>query len=135
MADALVWVTAGIIRRGKQLLICQRKAGSRFELKWEFPGGKLEPGESPQCCLARELEEELGIDAAIGAELHRTDFRYANGFAVRLLFFSVESCRGAPENLAFERIAWVKESDLLDYDFLDADRDFIQRIETGEVRL
>ena len=135
MDDRVTLVTAGIIRDRERLLICQRQAGSRFGLKWEFPGGKLEPGESPEACLRRELTEELGIAAVIGPELHRTDFRYPNGFTVRLMFFRVHGFTGTPENLAFEQIAWVLPAELPDYDFLEADRDLIQRMIRGEVCL
>ncbi len=128
-------VTAAIIRKEDKLLICQRKAGRAFALKWEFPGGKLEPGESPELCLKRELREELGIDASVGSEVFRTDFRYANGFQVRLLFFRVNEFRGIPENLAFERIAWVVPGELSRYDFLEADQILIERIDHHEVCL
>jgi 8-oxo-dGTP diphosphatase len=133
--DRVALVTAGIIRNKDKLLICQRKAGSRFGLKWEFPGGKLEQGESPEGCLRRELVEELAIDAVIGPEIHRAEFQYPEGFHVRLLFFRVEEYQGAPENLAFERIAWITPADLLAYDFLEADLDLIHRVARGEVRL
>ena len=53
----MVHVTAGILADGGRVLICQRRAGSRFPLKWEFPGGKVEDGESPETCLRRELRE------------------------------------------------------------------------------
>jgi len=127
-------VTAGIIRNGDQLLICQRKAGSRFGLKWEFPGGKIEPGESPERCLRRELKEELAIEAVIGPEIHRADFQYP-GFFVRLLFFRVEEYQGTPENLAFEQIAWVTTTDLPSYDFLEADLGLVRKAAAGEVGL
>jgi 8-oxo-dGTP diphosphatase len=131
--ERIIWVTAGVIRQGEKLLVCQRKAGSPFALKWEFPGGKLEPGESPEGCLQRELREELGIEATVGPEIFRTDFRYPNGFAVRLLFFRVDDFRGIPENLAFEQIAWVDLAELSQYDFLEADQSFIQRMQQNEV--
>ncbi len=135
MNGQFTWVTAAIIRKEDKLLICQRKAGRAFEFKWEFPGGKLEPGESPEVCLNRELQEELGIDASIGAEVFRTDFRYANGFQVRLLFFQVKGFRGVPQNLAFEQIAWVRPGELSRYDFLEADQILIERIDRNEVHL
>ncbi len=135
MDDRVTLVTAGIIRSGGHLLICQRKAGSRFGLRWEFPGGKIEYGESPQQCLRRELKEELAIEAVIGPEIYRGEFSYRGGFSVRLHFFRVEQYRGTPENLAFEQIAWVKAADLPSYDFLEADLDLINKAAAGEVRL
>ncbi len=129
----MVLVTAGILIDGGRVLVCQRRAGSRFGLKWEFPGGKIEPGESPEACLERELMEELGVRVAVGPEVHRTDHRYPDGFAVRLLFFRVPRYSGILQNLAFERIEWIWPRDLPVYDFLEADRAVVQRIACGEI--
>ena len=124
----MILVTAGILTDGERLLVCQRKAGSRFGLKWEFPGGKVEAGESPEGCLRRELAEELAIEAEVGPEIYRIDHQYPGGFAVRLLFFRVLGYTGTPVNRAFERLAWVRREDLAGYDFLDADRDLVERL-------
>jgi 8-oxo-dGTP diphosphatase len=129
----MITVTAGIITDGGRMLICQRRAGSRFPLKWEFPGGKMEDGESPEACLRRELREELAIEAEVGPEIYRTQYRYSNGFAVRLLFFRILSFTGAPVNQAFERIEWARCADLTGYDFLEADRELVERMARGEV--
>ena len=88
----MITVTAGILTDGGRMLVCQRRAGGRFPLKWEFPGGKVEDGESPEACLRRELREELAIEAEVGPEIYRTEHRYPNGFAVRLLFFQPQKC-------------------------------------------
>lgn len=129
----MILVTAGILTNGERILICQRKAGSRFGLKWEFPGGKVEAGEAPEACLRRELAEELGIDAEVGAEIHRTDYRYPNGHLVRLLFFRIARYTGAPENREFERFVWARSEDLPGFDFLEADREVVDRLARGEV--
>jgi 8-oxo-dGTP diphosphatase len=129
----MITVTAGIITDGGRMLICQRRAGSRFPLKWEFPGGKMEDGESPEACLRRELREELAIEAEVGPEIYRTQYRYSNGFAVRLLFFRILSFTGAPVNRAFERIEWARCADLTGYDFLEADRELVERMARGEI--
>ena len=131
----MVHVTAGILADGGRVLICQRRAGSRFPLKWEFPGGKVEDGESPETCLRRELREELVIEAEVGPEIYRTEYRYPNGFAVRLLFFRILRYTGMPTNRAFERIEWVPCADLPGYDFLEADRELVERMARGEIRL
>jgi 8-oxo-dGTP diphosphatase len=129
----MILVTAGLIGDGDRLLVCQRRAGGAHPLEWEFPGGKVEPGESPERCLRRELQEELGIDADVGPELCRADHRYDGGPEVRLLFFRIRAYRGTPANRAFERIAWVRRADLAPEDFLAADRELVRRLRDGEV--
>ena len=130
----MIAVTAGILCEGDRVLICQRRAGARFGLKWEFPGGKIEDGESAEECLCRELREELAIEAEIGPEVYRTEHRYPGGFSVRLLFFRVTRYAGTPTNLDFERIEWVERTELPAYDFLEADRELVDRLARGEIR-
>jgi len=130
----LITVTAGILTDGGRVLICQRPATGRFPLKWEFPGGKVEDGESPEACLRRELREELAIDAEVGPEIYRTEYRYPNGFALRLLFFRILRYAGMPTNRAFERIEWARAADLTSYDFLEADRELVDRMARGEIQ-
>ncbi len=129
----MVRVTAAIIRDGDKVLVCQRRRGAAFELKWEFPGGKVEDGEDPRACLARELREELGIEATIGPEVHHTWHRYPNGLAVELFFFRVEGFRGAPENRAFEAVRWAAPPDLAGLDFLEADRELVALLSQGRL--
>ena len=133
-SDDMLLVTAGILTDGGRVLVCQRRAGDRFGLRWEFPGGKVEAGEAPAACLRRELAEELGIEAEIGPEVHRTDYRYPNGFTVRLLFFRVIRYAGMPENREFERFVWARPDELPGFDFLEADREVVDRLTRGEVR-
>lgn len=130
----MILVTAGILTEGERILVCQRKAGDRFGLKWEFPGGKVEAGETPETCLRRELVEELGIDAEVGPEVHRTDYRYPNGVTVRLLFFRILGYAGAPQNLEFQQFVWARPDELPGFDFLEADREVVDRLTRGEVR-
>lgn len=129
----MILVTAGILTDGERVLVCQRKAGDRFGLKWEFPGGKVEVGETPAACLRRELAEELAIDAEIGPEVHRTDFRYPNGVTVRLLFFKILGYTGVPRNQEFEQLVWARPDELPGFDFLEADREVVDRLSRGEV--
>ncbi len=129
----MVQVTAGIIREGGRVLVCQRRRDAAFALKWEFPGGKVEAGEDPRAGLARELREELGIDATIGPMVYRTAHRYPDGYAVELLFFRVEEFRGAPENRAFEAVRWASPADLAGLDFLEADRKLVARMGDGRL--
>ena len=81
-------VVAAVIERDGRILIGQRKVGQRHALKWEFPGGKVEPGEAPTDALRRELEEELAIQAEIGPELADYEYAYSERPAIRRPFCS-----------------------------------------------
>lgn len=126
----MIRVAAGILWRENRLLICQRRRGGPFSLRWEFPGGKLKPGESAESALCRELGEELAVGAS-PKELRKLDVvrhRYPQGPEVEIHFFAVEGFSGEPENLSFEAIAWVEPAELGRYDFLEADRPLVARI-------
>jgi 8-oxo-dGTP diphosphatase len=113
----------------------QRRKTDSHGLKWEFPGGKVERGESPAAALARELEEELGIQARIGREIVRYSHEYPKRATILLIFFNVTEFHGEPQSLAFERIVWEAPDKLPTYDFLDGDIDFVRRLASGEYRL
>jgi 8-oxo-dGTP diphosphatase len=119
-------VVAGLIQHANTLLICQRRRGDAFELKWEFPGGKVEPGETHAEGLCRELREELGIDADIGAKRYCTRHRYPGQYTVELIFYDVLAFRGTPQNHAFEQIRWVDLASLPTFDFLEGDAELIR---------
>jgi 8-oxo-dGTP diphosphatase len=127
-----VLVVAAVIEREGRILIGQRKRGDWHEYRWEFPGGKVEPGEDPRGAVVRELAEELGIAAEAGEELTRYQHQYAGKPPIQIIFFRVTRFEGEPENLAFEQIRWENAARLGDYDFLDGDLDFIRRLTRGE---
>ena len=118
-------VVAAIIERDGKILICQRKAGGAHPLKWEFPGGKVEPGEDFETALVRELHEELTISATIGREITRYEYQYPGKSPILLVFFEVPSFSGALENRVFAQIAWAPKTLLPTYDFLEGDIDFV----------
>jgi 8-oxo-dGTP diphosphatase len=121
-------VVAAVIKRGGNVLIAQRKSTGRHPLKWEFPGGKVEPGEDACAALARELREELAIDARIGEELERSRVSYGGGPAIELRFYRVTEFTGEPRNLDFEQICWEAPARLPDYDFLEGDIGFVRKL-------
>jgi 8-oxo-dGTP diphosphatase len=121
-------VVAGLIWRDGKVLVCQRRVGGAFPLKWEFPGGKVEEGETDIDALRRELREELAVDVRGAALVYRHNHRYVEGPAVSLRFYNVYDCSGEANNIVFEKISWVKLTDLEHMDFLEGDRSFIQKI-------
>jgi 8-oxo-dGTP diphosphatase len=130
---SLRFVAAALILRGEEVLICQRKAGSPMGLKWEFPGGKIEAGESAEQALRRELDEELGIQAAVGTRVAHVRHNYRSGGAVDLQFFAVHSFEGEITNHIFEDVRWSPLKDLPGYDFLAADRDLVRDLAAGKL--
>ncbi len=126
-------VVAGLIVRDGRVLICQRTKHQPLPLKWEFPGGKVEAGEKPEAALVRELEEELGIQAKIGAQVARIQHRYKNGGAVELRFFLIEQYDGEVDNRIFKDVRWAKRVELPSYDFLEADVTLVKDIAAGKV--
>jgi 8-oxo-dGTP diphosphatase len=130
-------VVAALILReaesGLEVLICQRKPDQPMSLKWEFPGGKIEQGESAEAALIRELDEELGISATIGRRVARVRHKYRNGGAVDLQFFAVREFVGALENRIFNDMRWAAMGSLKEYDFLAADLGLIRDLSDGKL--
>jgi 8-oxo-dGTP diphosphatase len=127
-------VAAAVIERDGLILIGQRRRGDSHPLKWEFPGGKIEQHEHPVAALARELREELGIEAAIGEEIARYEHKYPRGVLIHLIFYRVTTFTGEPRGLAFEEIAWARREELPKFDFVDGDVDFVRRLAHGQFR-
>jgi 8-oxo-dGTP diphosphatase len=127
-------VVAALIESEGKLLVCQRRRGSKYELQWEFPGGKREEGETLATALARELQEELGVAATIGPEVHRLRHQYAaTGMPFELVFFAASAPPEKIQNLEFERIEWREFRLLPELDFLAADRDLVAKLASGEI--
>jgi 8-oxo-dGTP diphosphatase len=132
MSRTVIKVAAAVIEKEGKILIGQRKKSDRHGLKWEFPGGKVEAGESTVVGLARELREELGIEAIIGREIIRYQHRYPKRASILLIFHRVTVFTGEPQSYAFEQIVWEAPEELMRYDFLDGDADFVRRLAARE---
>jgi 8-oxo-dGTP diphosphatase len=130
---ALRFVAAALIVRGGEVLIGQRRPDQPMALQWEFPGGKIETGESPEQALARELREEIGIQAMVGPRVTRIRHNYRHGGAVDLQFFAVNEFAGEIENRIYHQLRWVRLEDLPAYDFLAADRGLIRDLAAGKL--
>ena len=102
-------------------------------LLWEFPGGKIEAGESPEQALARELDEELGIAALIGPPITHIRHNYRHGGAVDLQFFAVQEFTGEIQSRIYHQVRWVRLEDLGNYEFLAADRNLIRDLAAGKL--
>ena len=126
-------MVAALILRGDEILCCQRTEHQALALKWEFPGGKIDAGETPPQALRRELEEELGIQAEIGREIRRILHTYQNGNSVDLHFFAVDRYENELQNRIFREIRWVDRNELPDLDFLDADKELVRQLAAGEL--
>jgi len=132
MSSAPVLVVAGVLERAGQILIGQRKTTGRHPLKWEFPGGKVEPGEEPRTALARELREELGIDAIIGEEIDAYQVQCGSSdHPTQLIFYRVTSFSGEPQSLDFQQIVWEWPARFPEYDFLEGDVQFVALLMRG----
>jgi len=127
----MIKVAVGIITLGSQVLVCQRKKSSRYPLKWEFPGGKFEDGESAEQCLRRELREELSIDANVGGEFFHQEWLYPDSGSFEVFYRVVPSFSGIIRNNVFEQIRWVHRAELTDIDMLDGNRDVVEKLKNG----
>ena len=124
----MIQVVAAVIERDGRILIGQRQPSQSHPLKWEFPGGKVEPGESPERALARELQEELDIRDAAGSEMARYPFTYPGKGSIELIFFRVTEFEGEPRNLIFHEMRWVARAELRKLYFVEGDTAFIRSL-------
>jgi 8-oxo-dGTP diphosphatase len=117
----------------REVFICQRRPDQPMALKWEFPGGKVEPGETSVQALARELSEELGIVATIGPRVTTIRHTYRNGGAIEIEFYAVKEFQGDLDNRIFHQMLWSPIQRLPDYDFLAADLTLIRDLAEGKL--
>ena len=131
----IVVVAAVIERQDRRLLIGQRRKNDSSALKWEFPGGKVQNGESPEAALARELREELGVTLTKSAEIGRVHHRYPNiPDELEIRFYAASFAEPEVAPVSFEQIAWVLPRELGDYDFLAANAPLIAELATGRIK-
>ena len=125
--DVPVVVTAAIVERDGRYLVTRRPAGVHLAGFWEFPGGKCGSGESLEDCLAREIQEELGCEAAVGPEIFTTGHSYPER-RVELHFFAC-SLSGDPTGILGQELRWVSKSELRSLEFPAADAELIAWLE------
>lgn len=123
----MIEVAAAILEESGEILICQRGPGGGTDYLWEFPGGKLEPGETGEQCLIRECREELGIEIDILSLYASTDYEYPDG-PIRFWFYRARRKRGIPVATVHEAICWAKPEDLKDFEFCPADIEVVSRL-------
>jgi mutator protein MutT len=131
MTASTLIVAAAVIERDGRVLLTRRLPDTHLAGHWEFPGGKCQPGESLTACLARELEEELNVEAVVGEEILATTHDYPER-RVELHFLR---CRilGEPQPVLGQEMRWVARADLGDYEFPPADDELITRLRRGAV--
>ena len=130
-----VVVAAVIERSDRRLLIGQRRRTDTSPLKWEFPGGKVEEGETPEAALARELKEELGATLRKSVPIGRVVHKYAETpEQLEILFFAAEIAEAELTPRPFEKVAWVLPKELGDYDFLAANAGLVAQLATGRIK-
>ena len=122
----MLQVVAAIFQRDGRILICRRRADQSHPLQWEFPGGKVEAGETPAQALTRELSEELGVADARGRQIASYQHTYPGKRPITLFFFQIESWKGELQNLIFQEMRWEPAARLSEFDFVEGDRQFLR---------
>ena len=120
-------VTAAVIEEGGKVLVARRKKGDRCEGCWEYPGGKVEPGETPEESLKRELREEMGVDVAVGERLCAYPFR-AGEILMELLVYRTRIVNGKIVCHDHDEVRWVEPGELRRYDLTDPDRRVVESV-------
>ena len=123
----MIVVAAAIIRKDGHILLTKRPANVHLANLWEFPGGKVEAGESLEAALRRELREELGIDTHVVDEFYTTTHQYPTK-TVELHFFNCTIVNGEPRAIEVAEFRWVKPSELHAFEFPEADRELVDRL-------
>lgn len=120
-------VVAALIWDKDRFMICQRPAGKKRGLMWEFAGGKVEPGETKEQALIRECREELNVELSVGDKFMDIVHEYQD-MTVHLTVFNAAIAKGAPQKLEHNDIRWITTDDIHQYEFCPADRDILSRL-------
>ena len=131
-ASGFIEVVAAVVIRAQGVLLCQRPDGPHLPLLWEFPGGKIDPGESPRQALERELREELDVSSSIASRVATVEHHYPEK-SVRIQFFAADIA-GAPRPLVHRELRWIATDDLDDYEVPPANRSVVRMLRDGAVR-
>ncbi len=113
-------VTCAIISQNDKILVVQRGKNMNLRFKWEFPGGKIEKGESEQECIKREIKEELNIDIQLTSRLSPSNYDYP-GFSIQLIPFTANYVRGDIRLAEHKQYLFLKKDELKDLDWAEAD--------------
>ena len=127
----MIEVTAAIIRDNGKILICQRPANKACGLLWEFPGGKIEAGETGEQCIVRECQEELGITLHVERELTDITYAYPDRI-VHLYFYLCDIVEGVPKKKEHEEIKWIEPHEVELYRFCPADTEMLRKMSLGK---
>jgi 8-oxo-dGTP diphosphatase len=127
-------VAAGVIEKEGCILIGKRKHGKHFAGNWEFPGGTLEKGETPEQCLQRELREELAVEIEVGDLICSSEYSYTPEWTIRLLAYRTRLVSGIFDLKDHEEVRWVTLTDLVKYDFPEASKSIVKKLLAGDCR-
>lgn len=121
-------VTAAVFMKGQAVLLMRRAPGQKLAGKWEFPGGKMEDGETPQSCLRRELKEELDVVVEVGRHVCDSLYTYPSG-SILLKAFFVELRTGDIHLHVHDEMQWVNYMDLLSFELAPADIEIVKKVQ------
>ncbi|MGJ1263717.1 (deoxy)nucleoside triphosphate pyrophosphohydrolase [Sphingobacterium spiritivorum] len=128
----MLYVTCALIIHQEKILICQRSEKMKLPLKWEFPGGKIEAGESKKDCLIREIKEELHLHIEVNEPLQMVEHHYTD-FSLQLFPFVCSVIAGKLTPQEHAQAIWVSKQQLTNYDWAEADIPIVKEFLSGNI--